>query len=632
MCGILGFNWKDEKILSRALDRISHRGPDDFGKFSNKEVSLGHRRLSIIDLSKAGKQPMDNENGKIKIIFNGEIYNYLELKKSLKQKHRFRSETDSEVLIHMYEEEGAEMLNKLQGMFALCIYDMEKKILFLARDRVGKKPLYYYAEGKDFIFASEIKAMLETNKIKRIFNEEALPYYLAFRANTSNETFIKGIKKVPPGHFLIYDLKNNSVKIKKYWEIKFQQKKIKKKECVDKTLFLLREAVKDRLVSDVPYGAYLSGGVDSGAIVALMNKYSTQKPIKTFSVGFEEKNHSELSRARFLAKELKTDHHELVLSRNVIKELPKIVYQCDEPLADPTIIPTYFLARYNKKYCTVILTGEGADEIFAGYPQYKFMKLHKIFIGRLPKILRKGIVFFIGLIPKKILDRMFRYSSALGKKGLERFEKFVLSDNETEQYFNQIAIFNEQEQAELLKKRINLYKNYKKELENTKNETISQYQRFDFNNPMVEDLLMKVDKNTMAFCVEARTPFLDYRLVEFAASIPENMKLRGLWKDKYILREALKNILPKQTRKRKKKHFFVPIDSWMENELGSLINKFLSREYISKQGIFNIEYIEKIKAGFDSSRLFYARQLWTLIIFQIWYKQYIEQEEVKLQK
>jgi len=628
MCGIIGFNYEDKIFLKKALKEIKHRGPDYSGEFYDKNISLGHNRLSIIDLSKSGNQPMSNEEETIWISFNGEIYNFKELRNNLKKNHKFKSNTDTEVLIHLYEEQGIGMLNNLQGMFAFCIYDSKKKILFLARDRVGIKPLYYYHHQDKFVFCSEIKGILQNKEIKREVNLEAIPYYLIFRANTGEDSLLKNIKKLKPGNFLVYDLKNNKLKKKEYWDLKSQEQNKKEDFFTKKIKNLLEDSVKKRLISDVPYGAYLSGGIDSGTIVSLMSKYSS-KSVQTFSVGFEEEAHTETNEARFLAEKIGTDHHELLIKENSIKHLPNIVYQADEPMCDPTSIPIYFLSKYAKKYCTVILTGEGSDELFAGYPQYKFMKIHNMFIKKIPLPLREIISKTLEITPKGILNKGFRFTSALGKKGRERASNFLKSDNYSEQYLNQISIFNEKEQKELLEKNRQLYKKYDSYF-NNRNKIVSNCQNLDFKNPMVEDLLMKVDKNTMAFSIEGRVPFLDHRLVELSTKIPANLKLKYLTKDKYILRQSVKNIIPKQTMKRKKKHFFVPIDSWFKEDLTSLKEELLSKNFISKQKIFNSNYITKIDKGFKASKLFYSRQLWSLLIFQIWYKQYIENEKIKI--
>jgi asparagine synthase (glutamine-hydrolysing) len=630
MCGILGFNFNDKRLLENALKVTKHRGPDATGKFSDRFVSLGHNRLSIIDLSESGKQPMSNENEDVWITFNGEIYNFKEIKSSLKKKHEFKSNTDTELLIHLYEEEGYAMVNRLQGMFAFCIYDMKKKKLFLARDRVGKKPLYYYLKDGKLIFCSEIKGILEDEEIKREVNLNALPYFLAFRANTSNETMFRDIMKLPAGNIMEFDLKSKETKISEYWDISHKTEEKSEEEYKKEVRELLEDSVKGRLMADVPYGAYLSGGVDSGSIVALMSKYSGQ-PIKTFSVGFEEESDKESDKAKVLAEKLGCDHHELIINSGSIKHLPDIVYHADEPMSDATAIPLYLLSQYASSYCKVILTGEGSDEIFAGYPQYKFMKMHALFASRMPSFMRKTIPWIAKKTPSFILDKGFRFASALGEKGIERFGNFLNSDNYAKQYLNQVAVFNEEEQSELLGKKVALYEKYNKYFFGADRENIvSKCEDVDFKEPMVEDLLMKVDKNTMAFSIEGRVPFLDYRLVELAAKIPDNLKLRGLSKDKYILRKAVSDLIPKETSERKKRHFFVPIDNWFNGELSSLKDELLSEEYLRRQNIFNSSYIQKINSGFSKSKLFYSRQLWSLMIFQIWHKTFIEGEKVKL--
>ncbi len=629
MCGIFGFNWKDKNLLHRGLKAIAHRGPDARGDFFDKNISLGFNRLAIIDLSSAGNQPMTNESGDLQIIYNGEIYNHKELRKELKGKHKFKSDTDTEIILHLYEECGHEVVKKLQGMFSFCIYDSKKNILFLARDRLGIKPLYYHQDKGKFIFASEIKAILANNLIKREVNLDALTSYLTFRANTASETFFKNIFKLPPGHIMVYDLKSNTLVVNRYWDISFSPEKRSPAYYKHQVRTLLDDAVRCRLMSDVPFGAYLSGGVDSATIVALMKRHVSQ-PIKTFSVGFEEDKHSEVQDAKATSRLLGTDHHELLISEDSIKALPEIIYHADEPLADPTAIPIYLLSKYAKKYCTVILTGEGADELFAGYPQYKFMKIQSN-LGNLPRMLRKAIARVISLTPKRILDAYFPFASSLGKKGLERFTSYLMSNKPEEQYLQQVSIFNQEEQSSLMKNKVNLYNNYSSHFFNShKNNIVGKCQELDLKNPMVEDLLMKIDKNTMAFSIEGRVPFLDYRLVELAAKIPDAYKIKGFTRDKVILRDAVKDLLPAEIANRKKKHFFVPIDKWLNNHLKRLHSELLSEEYIKKQGIFNFGYIQNLEKQKKDSPLFYARQIWSLITFQIWYEIFIENKKVTI--
>ncbi|MEK6875356.1 MAG: asparagine synthase (glutamine-hydrolyzing) [Nanoarchaeota archaeon] len=633
MCGIIGFNWEDNSLLNKVLKEISHRGPDDSGKFTDKNISLGFRRLSIIDLSKDGKQPMSNEDGTIWIIFNGEIYNFKELRKELETKgHKFKSNTDTETIIHLYEESSSleECLKKLNGMFAFCIYDSKKKVLFLARDRAGVKPLYYYSNNKKFIFCSEIKGILKDEEIKREVNLNSVYSFLTFRENIEEETCFKGIKKLIPGNYLTYNLVAKKISKKtKYWDINFKKEYHSEGYFIKAFRNLINDSIKKRLMSDVPFGAYLSGGVDSGTVVSIMKKFCS-KPIETFSVGFEEKGYNETDESRFLAENLNTNHHELIIGENSIFHLPKIIYHLDEPMSDPTSIPIFLLSKYTKKYCTVILTGEGADEVFAGYHQYKFMKIHKNFIRPLPLNSRKVLSQAVKLTHPKILNSFFRFSSELGEKGIERFDNFLSTNSYSKQYLNQVSIFNEEEKKELMKKNYpgNYYDKYKNNF--NKNHLLDSCLKFDFKGNMVDDLLMKLDKNTMAFSIEGRVPFLDYRIIELAFKTPENLKLTPLNKDKYILRKAVKDLLPKQTYTRKKKHFFVPINKWFRNELLQIKEDLLSENYIKKQGIFNYKYIDKVNKNFDNSRLFYARQLWSLITFQIWYKKFIENEKIKI--
>ncbi len=627
MCGIIGCSWQDRKLINLGLKKLVHRGPDAQGKYIDSKVSLGHRRLSILDLSSKGKQPMSNENGDVWIVFNGEIYNYKKLRKDLKERHDFKSDSDTEVLIHLYEEKGVGMLEDLQGAFAFCIYDSKKGKMFLARDRVGIKPLYYSKVGRGLIFSSEIKGLLEHYEIDRKVSKKALQSYLVFRANCEEESMFKNIMKLMPGNFIVYDLKSKKLEKRKYWDLKDKVVEGSYGDYLQGVRELLETSVKERLMGDVPYGAYLSGGVDSGAIISLMNRHAQGK-VKTFSVGFEEEGaDSELNAAGELSSELGTDHHELVIGRKSVKHLPNIIKNTDEPFADPTAIPTYLLSEYTKKKgVSVVLTGEGADELFAGYPQYKFMKGHDIGFKRIPKGVRKTLPLVLSKMPPWILDKGFKFASKLGEKGIERFGNYLLSDKPEEQYFEQVSIFNSKEQKELIGNEFD----YSKYGKGFKEGVVSGSQKLEFKNQMVDDLLMKVDKNTMAFGVEGRVPFLDHRLVELAFRMPDKFKLNGLSNDKFILRDAVKDLVPKNTGSRKKRHFFVPIDSWLEDELGSLSKDLLDAAYLKKQSIFNPSYVDKIRKGFDKSRLFYSRQLWSLLSFQIWHKEYIEGEKVKV--
>ena len=633
MCGICGFSWGDKSQIVKMADIIEHRGPDDYGYFVDKNISLGSRRLSIIDLSKSGRQPIFNEDKSICIVYNGEIYNFEDVKKELEQKgHRFYSNTDTEVIVHSYEEYGEKCLEKLNGMFAFALWDSRQKKLFIARDRHGIKPLYYAFVKNNIIFASEIKSILLNKEIKRQVNLEALHYFLTFRCNSTNETMFKGIYKLPPAHYLIY--KNKKIEIKKYWEQDFTP--LHKSEDYYSKIILkkLEEAVKMQLISDVPLGVYLSGGIDSTTIVALMHNMGV-KDIRTFTVSFGLDKYEEKNHARFAADYFGTKHTEIEVNPNTAKLLPKIVWHLDEPMSDPTSIPVYLLSEKVKKDATVILTGDGGDEQFGGYVQFKFMKIHKK-IKMLPKPIRKSITL-AKYMPKSILDFFFKYSSDLGEEGFKRMKNFASTSSSAEAYTNVVGIFNDQEKNELYSNKTkNFIKNI--DIENKLNEFfknnypfMNNVMRLDTEMILAEGMLMKADKNTMAFSVEERVPFLDHTLTEISNKIPPNLKIKG-FNEKYILKKAVKNIVPKQIIKRKKTNFFVPIHTWLNGELLDITKQMLSKDEIAKQGIFDYNYIDKIWKSFNNSKLFYSRQLWSLLCFQIWHKMYIENEATNYPK
>lgn len=628
MCGIIGFNWEDKNLLRKGLSKIKHRGPDSEGKFFDKSLSLGHRRLSILDLSRSGKQPMSNKEDSIWITYNGEVYNFPELKEELKE-YDFKSETDTEVLIYLYQKYGVKMLDKLKGIFAFCIYDTKKNILFLARDHVGVKPLYYYNKKGKFMFCSELKGILEYEGIKREINRESLFYFSIFKANISEDAMISEVKKLKPGHFMIYDLKKNKLEVEKYWELKFEQGNEEFSYYSKKLEEEMKKVVDSQMISDVPFGAYLSGGIDSGTVVSLMTMYS-DKPINTFTVGFEEEIDGECDAAKELSNNLGTDHHELRIGKKDIKYLPEVVYYGDEPMADATSIPTFLLSKFARKKCKVILTGEGADELFGGYPQYKFMRLNDKLIKKFPKFSRKVGFDVFNKLPDKILDKGFKFSSSLGEKGKERLLKFLLAERLSEKFLNQDTIFNQEEAETLTSIKKDIYQEIQKKYFLSNVNAIDACQKMEFESVMVDRLLMKVDKNTMAHGVEGRVPFLDQRIIELARRIPEKYRFKNIIKGKYILRQSMKNIVPKNTLQRKKRHFFVPIDRWINQDLKNLQEDLLSEKFIKRQDLFNFEEIKKMFEGIGKSRLYYSRQIWSLINFQIWYKQYIENEKVKI--
>jgi len=623
MCGIVGtVGFVDRGLLNRMIDVIKHRGPDDSGVFIDRNICLGIRRLSIIDV-KGGHQPIHNEDETLWIIFNGEIYNFISLREELRSKgHKFYTRSDTEVIIHLYEEEGEECLKKLRGMFAFAIWDNKKRKLFLARDIFGKKPLYYIQFDGNFIFASEIKSILQHEGIKRRMNEKALYYFLTFRYVPGPMTMFEGIMKLQPGHHLVYH--NNRIEIKKYWDIDFRSEDHPEQYYIKKLQELIEESVKIRLMSEVPLGAYLSGGTDSSTVVAIMSKF-LDKPVKTFTVGFDDERFDETKYAKIVADEFSTDYHELIIGMDSIKHLPKIVWYFDEPIADPAAIPTYLLSEFAKKEVTVVLTGEGGDELFAGYEQYKIIHNSKRFLGKFPKRLRKAIPWLVKKSPKSMLNALFSYSSRLGEQGVRRFAEYVDSmDDLSKSYLSIVSIFDQNELDELiLKNKYDVLEFVDGFLKNPSLNIIDRLLLIDTKVQLPDNLLMKGDRMTMAFSVEARNPLLDKKLSEFVSTTPSDLKLRG-FTDKYILRKVMKKYVPKQIIKRKKQRFFVPIDIWFEGELKDIIKQLLSEEEVRKRGLFNYNYIQKIFNEYEKSKLYYSRQLWNLLNFELWCRIFLD--------
>ncbi|MBW3016860.1 asparagine synthase (glutamine-hydrolyzing) [Candidatus Woesearchaeota archaeon] len=637
MCGIAGFNWDDKKLVMKMAAVQKHRGPDDSGFYNDKNVSLGHSRLSIIDLSEKGKQPMSNEDGSLLVVYNGEIYNFQEIRNDLEKKgHKFSSKTDTEVIVHAYEEYGASCLDYFNGMFAFCIYDMNKKQLFLARDRIGIKPLYYYFNKGKFIFASEIKAIVECSDVERKVNIDAFNNFISLRYNPIKETIFEGVERLFAGHYMVFDLQKKTIEVDKYWDITINPIHKSKSFFVSHIRSLLSDSVEKRLISDVPLGVYLSGGLDSSAIVAMMSKLSkgSGDSIKTFSVGFRHGEHvDELPYAKAVSDRFSTDHKDFLIEPDVIKTLPQIIWHLDEPCADPALIPVFFLSEYAKKSVTVILTGDGGDELFAGYDQYKFLVTANK-LRHIPSVVSAKIApALIRATPNPILNMLYKHSASMGKEGIKRFTKFIskIKNDKAGAYYELISIFDDDERKQLVNekslKEIN-YNEIGKQYFSDKQNFTNQLLRFDTKRLLPESYLMKTDRMTMAHSVEARVPFLDHRMAELAFSIPPSYKLNGMT-TKYILKQALHSHLPKDIITRKKQSFHVPVEEWIEKDLKHVFEEMLSEKAIKSQGYFDYGYIEKIFRNYSHSKLFYARQLWNIMSFQLWHKIYIERENVK---
>jgi asparagine synthase (glutamine-hydrolysing) len=619
MCGISGklyFN-KNKTILREEIERmcsaISHRGPDDEGVFINKNIGLGHRRLSIIDLSPAGHQPMSDNEGKVWIVHNGEIYNFLELRKNLeKDGVQFKSKSDTEVIIYLYKKYGVDCLKYLRGMFAFAIWDSEKKQLFLARDRLGKKPLKYYQDGNCFIFASELKAILKNPEVKKEIDYEAVDEYLAYQYVPCPKTGFKNIYKLEPAHYLIVKETGEIIK-KKYWNLDFSQKLNHSEEEWEKiVLNKLKESVKFRLVSDVPLGAHLSGGIDSSLIVALMAE-ELNKPVKTYSIGFKESDYNELPYARLMAERYKTDHHEFIIESNAIEDiLPKLVYQYEEPYADSSALPTWYLSEITKQHVTVALNGDGGDENFAGYNRYIAMKL----LRQIRNLPFKNLLKKISLIA---------YQSTKIKSFHKGYRLFKSCSNSTiDSYLNIIVNFGPEEKEKIytleLKENVNNSRWYFFLEEKFKQaqglEWLDQLLLVGIQSHLPDDLLVKVDIASMAHALEIRSPFLDHELLELTAKMPSSLKMRG-YNKKYLLKKIAYKYLPKECIDRPKQGFSLPLEHWFRVKL----NDYLKAQLLDKKFLdygFKKDGIKKLIQDHKNHRQDYTNQLWTLLTLKNW--------------
>jgi asparagine synthase (glutamine-hydrolysing) len=552
MCGINGFNFKNEDLIKKMVEITRHRGPDQKGFYCDENISLGHARLSIIDLSEKGKQPIWNENRSICMICNGEIYNFKNLRKELEEKgHKFFSRSDNEVILHLYEEKGEKCVEDLNGIFSFVIYDKNKNKLFLARDRVGIKPLYYYFDGKRFIFSSEIKAIL-CHPILREVDQDALSHYFKLFFIPSPFTLFKRIRKLLPAHYLVFQ--NGKVSIERYWELQ-DSKEIKSiKQIIERIKFLLRDSVKQQLISDRPSGIFLSGGIDSTSILGIASEF-TDKKIKTYSVGFDinierEKYNRDFDLARQTSKYYNTDHHELLISDIDARDsFEKVVWHMEEPAPNPTQIATFLLAKQAKKEVAVVLGGDGGDEIFGGYPRYFYSKLIDTY-QLLPSFLRKNIL-------PEILELIFKKNNLKEKlntpHGASRYLLFMGQNSEIlAQVLNKQITKDFTE--DFLKKQYpeNKFKDQRKYL-----------MYLDLLVWLSDESLLRTDKMTMAFGLEERVPILDHRLIEFAFSIPTKYKVRGKTNNKWIFQEAMKEYLPPHVLGKEKRGWFSPAAKWL---------------------------------------------------------------------
>lgn len=615
MCGIVGLIYKDitrpvaQDLLKSMLYTMNHRGPDDEGMFIHCNVAIAHKRLSIIDLS-SGHQPMFNEDKTKVIVFNGEIYNHEELKRDLLKKgHCYSTKSDTETIIHAFEEYGTGCLSKLRGMFAFAIYDLKKKQLFIARDRVGKKPLYYLSNDKQFIFASEIKAILKTGNYREV-NEEMIDFYLSLGYVPGQQTLFKNIYKLEPGHYLIINAEHK-IQDNEYWDIRdIQVREITHQDACMQLKEKLLESVRIRLMSEVPLGVFLSGGLDSSTIVALMSQFVSGQ-IKTFSVGYKGKTESELNYARIIANKYQTEHYEYYLEPDdLFDSIDNLLKYSEEPIVESAGIALFKLSKLAKSQATVLLSGEGADEILAGYPIYSKM-------GAIENIYNmvKSVPTVINIIKRFTEnEKLIKYLDWISEPFKDRYKS--LSYDLSTTIKNRIY-----EQGFALKVNFSLDK-YFSELHSRINGSMLRKMLYiDTKTWLAEDILLKADRMTMAASIELRAPFLDHELIELCFSLPDRYKLYGN-QGKYLLKEIMRESLPNTTIYRQKKGFPVPLTSWFRKELKEramslLLDKNADRGYFKKEYIKRL--FERIERGEDL-----GRRIFSLVTLEKWHREYID--------
>lgn len=629
MCGIAGWINLENKssqigekaVLHAMCERMKHRGPDSEGLWLEDEIALGMRRLSIIDLH-TGEQPVYSEDRQIVVVMNGELYNFREVRTDLEKRgHRFETNTDTEILPHLYEEYGEAMLEHINGMFAFALWDKNKKKLLIARDRFGEKPLYYGVFGGKLLFASEPKVLLENPSVKAEINTDALRQYLSFDYVPAPASIYKGISKLPAAHFLT--IENGEIKTRRYWNLSWHKNGNVKplEKSAEELRELLADAVRMRLVSDVPLGILLSGGVDSSTVAAFATQFSSEK-VKTFSIGFEEDSFDESKYARQVATHLQTEHYEEKLSVGKAADLiSEIGLWLDEPLSDGSLLPTFLLSRFVRKHVTVALGGDGGDEIFAGYPMYFGHKVANIY-NKIPRFVRTGLIEpVVNNLPVSTKNLSFDYKA----KRFVRASKYDL----VARHHSWFGSFSIDEQQSVLSNDVlaatsgDIYRDAREMLNLTDaaNE-IEQMQFLDINFYMAEDILTKVDRASMAVSLEVRAPFLDPRVAQFAASLPIEYKLRGS-QGKYILKKAVEPLLPREILQRPKKGFGIPIAEWLKGRLNPLMHDLLAEKRLREQGLFDAAFVQKIVTEHETGAASHHKQLWTLLVFQLWYDNFL---------
>ncbi len=629
ICGIVNNNGRrvDGELLRKMTGIMDYRGPDEEGFLTRDNIGLGHRRLKIIDLH-TGQQPLANEDSTVFLICNGEIYNFRELRAELERRgHRFSSRSDSETILHLYEEEGTGCLKRLRGMFAFAIWDTDKEELFLARDRIGKKPVVYCETAEGFMFASELKALLLHPAVRKEIDPVALDLFLTYQAVPSPRTIFKGIRKLPAAHFLV--LKNGKASISRYWNVDFTRKIRLKSEYEYRELLWdkLTEATRLRMVSDVPLGAFLSGGIDSSTVVGIMSGLS-RVPVKTFSVGFDEESFSELKYARIAARRFGTEHYEFRVKPEVMEILPSLVWHYNEPFGDTSMVPTYYVARETKKHVTVALNGDGGDENLAGYTRYWQMLLldgMRNMAGVMPPPVMRGMMSAMlegyEKHPSSTFFRIWKWMEEAGKYGdayayARRLVSFS-SEHKDE-------IYSDSFRSEIAgEDSMRLIGDFWEDAGRV--HLLEKMQYSDFNMYLADVLNVKMDIAAMSNALETRSPFLDHEFVEAVAGFPPGMKF-GRFTSKYILKRKLKGFLPDEILNRKKMGFGMPVGEWFRREMKDYLRSHLLSSGFAKRGFFRPDAVRKMTEDHIAGKTVHTSRLWNLLVFELWSRIFLDGE------
>lgn len=623
MCGIAGFvdsglDTEDAgALLQRMTDIIRHRGPDDEGHWLEDTAGLGMRRLSIIDVE-GGKQPITNEDGSVVAVFNGEIYNYQQLRRELEATgHQFATNSDTETLVHAYEEDGLDFVRRLRGMFAIALWDRRRRRLVLTRDRFGKKPIHYAFDGRRLIFGSEIKSLLLAPGLRRELDPMAISQYYTYGYIPAPRTAFAGIHKLPAGHTLT--LEDGQIQLHQYWQLDFTPRSTDDEEtAVRRVRELLLEAVRMRLISEVPLGAFLSGGIDSSTVVALMSQVATER-VKTFSIGFEEQDYSEVEYARLVARRYDTDHHELVVRLDLLDVLPRLVWDFDEPFADASMVPTYYVSKLAREHVTVALSGDGGDELFGGYTSY-LRGMQELRLSQ-----RVGPMRALGPVVGALLPDGMRGRNRLRNLGLPAEERFteaasVVPTPLRHRLLRPDFVF----QGASDPRRVQL----DRFAEASGLDLFTQMQRVDVETYLPYDILVKVDKASMFTSLETRAPLLDHVLAEYVASLPHQVRNQG-GQPKYLLKRAVRDLLPQENLSRSKMGFGLPVEHWLRGDLRELTYDLLRSQRARNRGVVDTLLVEQLLADHQRHLRNYTRPIWTWLCFELWCRAYLD--EVNLQ-